>query len=392
MKIACPYCKKEFESKEVIDTKLVDELREELQREAESSYQKKLDAQMRASEDVYRKKLDAEILVQSKKAESEVEINKQLREQITSLFDEVKQARMDKDSAEQEVAKKLIEERESIRQEVTQKAEERHQLEIRQLEEKLRQTRVSLSEAKSRAEQGTAQQKGEALELNLEQQLKDAFPEDDIVEVKKGKRGADIVQTVRSRQGIVCGVILYECKNAKWQAAWIDKLRDDVRNASANIGVLVATYLGSSYKDVHQVDGHIWASIPTHAILLASLLRNQLIAVSAAHRNNEFKEEKMEYLHRFLTGPEFRSRVESMIQSYNKLQIEMEKEKRAAKSRWAQQEKAIRLLVDNTYGLFGDFQGLLGGELSELPESLSGGDGRSIREIIVEDLLELPED
>jgi len=114
--------------------------------------------------------------------------------------------------------------------------------------------------------------------------------------------------------------------------------------------------------------------------------------VSAAHRNNEFKEEKMEYLHRFLTGPEFRSRVESMIQSYNKLQIEMEKEKRAAKSRWAQQEKAIRLLVDNTYGLFGDFQGLLGGELSELPESLSGGDGRSIREIIVEDLLELPED
>jgi len=235
LKIACPYCKKEFESKEVIDTKLVDELREELQREAESSYQKKLDAQMRASEDVYRKKLDAEILVQSKKAESEVEINKQLREQITSLFDEVKQARMDKDSAEQEVAKKLIEERESIRQEVTQKAEERHQLEIRQLEEKLRQTRVSLSEAKSRAEQGTAQQKGEALELNLEQQLKDAFPEDDIVEVKKGKRGADIVQTVRSRQGIVCGVILYECKNAKWQAAWIDKLRDDVRNASANI-------------------------------------------------------------------------------------------------------------------------------------------------------------
>ena len=385
MMITCPYCKKEFESKEILDSQLANEIRRDIERQL----QQKLDAELQASEMKYAEKLSAELLTQSKKAETEKEISNKLRMQIDSLLEEMKGMRIKHDSFAQEADKRLVEEREEIRKQEATKAEERHHLEKKQLEEKLRQTRLSLDDAKARASQGSGQQKGEALELDLESRLSSAFPNDEIAEVKKGKSGADIVHTIKNQQGVVCGTILYECKNAKWQAAWIDKLKSDVRNASANIGVLVATNLNPNFEDVQQIESHIWATVPSRTILLAMIMRNQLIAVHTAHRNNELKDEKMEYLHRFIIGPEFRSRVEGMIQGYNKLQAELEKEKRAAKSRWAQQEQAIRLMIDSTYGMFGDFQGLLGGELKELPDSLSGGDGRSLKEIIVEDLLEI---
>jgi hypothetical protein len=36
----------------------------------------------------------------------------------------------------------------------------------------------------------------------------------------------------------------------------------------------------------------------------------------------------------------------------------IEKEKRAASLRWAHQEKAIRAVIDNTIGMYGDLQGI----------------------------------
>jgi len=40
------------------------------------------------------------------------------------------------------------------------------------------------------------------------------------------------------------------------------------------------------------------------------------------------------------------------------LQSEIEEEKRAAALRWAHQEKAIRNVIDNTIGMYGDLQGI----------------------------------
>ncbi len=47
-------------------------------------------------------------------------------------------------------------------------------------------------------EQGSQQLQGEVLELELEQTLINAFRHDQIEEVKKGQRGADAIQIVRT--------------------------------------------------------------------------------------------------------------------------------------------------------------------------------------------------
>ena len=54
----------------------------------------------------------------------------------------------------------------------------------------------ALDEANRKCDQGSQQNQGKVLELDLEQRLTSEFPLDDITEVKKGQRGADLIQTL----------------------------------------------------------------------------------------------------------------------------------------------------------------------------------------------------
>lgn len=58
-----------------------------------------------------------------------------------------------------------------------------------------------------------------------------------------------------------------------------------------------------------------------------------------------------------MVGPEFRHRVEAIVENYGLMQAEIEKEKRTAALRWSRQEKSIRAVIDNTLGMYGDLQG-----------------------------------
>ena len=48
-----------------------------------------------------------------------------------------------------------------------------------------------LKKASERASQGSTQRQGEVSELAIEESLKTMFPNDDVIEIKKGHRGAD---------------------------------------------------------------------------------------------------------------------------------------------------------------------------------------------------------
>jgi hypothetical protein len=83
-----------------------------------------------------------------------------------------------------------------------------------------------------------------------------------------------------------------------------------------------------------------------------------ILKVDSANKMNAGKDAKMESLYQFLVGPEFKHRIEAIIESYSTLQDELEKEKRSYALKWARQEKAIRSVIDNTIGMYGDLQGI----------------------------------
>ncbi len=291
-------------------------------------------------------------------AENAKQEGKQLREQLSALMAELRQSKQAQNNAEIDMQRKLTEEEGKIRQEALKSADERYRLRQAEVEKQLADTQKALEDAQRKANQGSQQNQGEVLELDLENRLRDEFPFDEIVEVKKGQRGADVKQLVRNQMGAQCGILLWETKNGKWQPAWIPKFKQDIREANANVGVIVSQEIPDEMGEMRHIEGNVWVCSPRLAPRLAMALRLTILQVDGANKMNAGKDAKMESLYQFLVGPEFKHRVEAIVENYTVLQDEIEREKRASALKWARQEKAIRAVIDNTIGMYGDLQGI----------------------------------
>ena len=205
------------------------------------------------------------------------------------------------------------------------------------------------------------------MELELEELLKKEFPQDKITEVKKGQRGADVVQMVVDKLGRECGTILWESKNAKWSDTWIKKLREDQRQAKAQLAVL-ATVNTPEEITTYKFKQGIWICTRKMTLPLATSLRFNLVHLHHERMQNIGKNEKVEVIYQYITGTEFRHRIEAMVEAYATLQQDVEKEKRWFNLKWARQEKELRKIVDSTVGLYGELQAVSGRSLQPIKQ------------------------
>ena len=92
---------------------------------------------------------------------------------------------------------------------------------------------------------------GEAAEERLKEALSQRFPDDKILDVPKGKQGADLEQHVTLKgSGKSIGMILIERKSTKsFLKTWIPKLKKEVENSGAKIGVIVTDVMPKIHKD-----------------------------------------------------------------------------------------------------------------------------------------------
>jgi len=308
---------------------------------------------------------DNEVLIKSLKddAAAAKADNTKLREDLGKLMAQLRETNRAKETAELEAQKRLAASEAKIREDAAKETAEKYRLKEAEYEKKLLDTQKALDEAQRKSSQGSQQNQGEVLELELENRLRDEFPFDEITEVKKGARGADLKQTVKNQVGAACGILLWETKNGKWQPAWVAKFKSDIREANANIGVIVSQEMPSELGDLKHLEGNVWVVKPHLAPNLAAALRITILQVDSANKMNAGKDAKMESLYQFLVGPEFKHRVEAIVDNYTVLQAEIEREKRASQLKWARQEKAIRAVIDNTIGMYGDLQGITNREL-----------------------------
>ena len=79
-----------------------------------------------------------------------------------------------------------------------------------------------LRKVSERADQGSIQAQGEAAELVIEENLQALFPTDEVIEIKKGQRGADCILTVKNFAGRPVGKINVESKRTKrFSSDWV---------------------------------------------------------------------------------------------------------------------------------------------------------------------------
>jgi hypothetical protein len=267
---------------------------------------------------------------------------------------------------ELEVARKLDEERGKIADQARQQAVEAERLKLADKENHIKGLQEKIAQLQQRAEQGSMQAQGETLELDLENQLRAAFRFDEVVEVKKGQRGADVLHRVRTSSGVDCGAILWEAKRAKsWSAEWPDKLKEDQRDAKAELAIVITTCPPDGLRGIGQLDG-VWVCEPPFAMGLAAALRQGLLSTSAQRLQQSGRAEKMAMLYDHLCSVEFRQHIEAIVESFKGLKEQLDAERRAFAKQWKEREQQLEKAITHTAMLYGGIQGIAGREA--LPE------------------------
>lgn len=363
--LKCKYCGKEQEISDLIQHQIIEQA---LSTEREKHEREKSEIKKQTEEITAQKiKADFETTIKllQQSSDDEKVRSKKLQEQVMELVKDLRKTQQEKEDMGVEMQKKLLEEQGKVREEVRKKIEEEHQLKDAEKDKKLQDVLRINEELKRKVEQGSQQTQGEVLELELETVLRKAFPGDLFAEVKKGVRGADIIQNVVDKQGRQCGIILWESKNAQWKEEWIKTLRENQRDAKAQLAVLVLANPPADISTYIYRNG-VWITVKKLAVSLAVALRYNVIRVQYEKLANIGKNEKMEVLYQYIRSTEFMHRIDAYMDYFKNLKGDIDKEKRFFNTKWARQEKELQNILDNTYRMHGELQAVTGRELPDI--------------------------
>ena len=265
-----------------------------------------------------------------------------------------------------EVSRTLAEERKKIRTKAMDEADEGHRLKDAEKDKVISNLMKQIEEAKRMGEQGSMQVQGDVLEVDFENRLKQEFPMDKVSPISTGVRGADITQEVFSRTGRPCGTIIYEAKRTKnWSKDWIAKLKGDMREARANLAMIVTQALPAEVKCFGELDG-VWVTDYASAIPLAHVLRTNLNELMLVKGHQEGAKEKQALIYEYLTGNNFRQHVYAVMEAFISMRADLDTEKRAMNKYWRKRATQLDLVLDSMSGMYGDVQALSGGAIGSI--------------------------
>ncbi|OKB25569.1 Caldesmon [Helicobacter pylori] len=276
--------------------------------------------------------------------------------------------------------KKLNEKLETERERIEKALHEKNELKFKQQEEQLEMLRNELKNAQRKAELSSQQFQGEVQELAIEEFLRQKFPLDCIEEIKKGQRGGDCIQVVHTREFQNCGKIYYESKRTKeFQKAWIEKLKSDMREIGADVGVIVSEALPKEMERMGLFEG-VWVCSFEEFKGLSTVLREGVIQVSLAKKSQENKGDKVNLLYHYLTSSEFSMQVSAIIEGFEQLRAELEKEKNAMARIWKSREKQMEKVFEGTINMYGSIKGIMGNTIGQVKALELGYDGEDLED------------
>ena len=405
--VTCPNCRHQFSIESALTADIEKEIGEKLKREFNEKWKgekAKVDEQMRAQKEqieIERKRImeeqalelanrkkEVEEQVKSKLIkENELQIefykkqNEENEEKLKALRKleiekmEIQQRMKDLENQHELDTKKLLLEKENeLKERIGKEADQKNEMRLKEFQKKIDDQNRLIEEMKRKSEQGSMQMQGEVQELALEEMLKQIFPFDDISEVGKGVKGADLIQTVKNGMGQPCGTIIWESKRTKeFQPLWIDKFKTDFRQSGGDIGVIVTQAMPKDMDGFGLKEG-IYICHYHDAKSLAMVLRGSIIRINEANSANENKGEKMQMLYSYLTGNEFKHQMEAITEGFFSMKRAIISERVAMEKIWKEREKQIDKVLTNAAGMFGSVKGIAGSAVSEIKGLELGSD------------------
>ncbi|MDD5084008.1 MAG: DUF2130 domain-containing protein [Candidatus Moranbacteria bacterium] len=404
--ISCPKCATNIPLTEALSQQITEQLRGEFEREEEkrqqafSEQQKRLEMEKKMLEqksasmdELVAKEISQKLSVEKEVLWKKAEVQAQerlsvemadLKSQNEERARELEEARKNEielrrktreiedreKNLELEMERKMDEEKEKLGQSIRKAAEEEFRMKMLEKDKQLEQAQRQADDLKRKLDQGSMQIQGDVQENDLRDTLRSTFLSDIIEDVATGIRGADLIQTVQTQFGQKCGVLLWESKNTKaWSGDWIKKLKSDQGIAKADVCILVSKTLPEGIASFGLMDG-VWVCEYASALPLAEALRVTLQEVHKIKQASVGKGEKMEALYEYLTGNQFKNRVENIVMAFTSMKNDLDIEKRSFQKMWSKREKEIERVTLNTVGMYGDLQGIAGANALPRVESL----------------------
>ena len=362
--ITCPECGHDFPASEAFQSHIKDEAKriassnEELLR---NSYEKKLHEAQRVSQEQLDEKANeladrklaqfSSNLKEEKKRASELELELHKSKTDLESFKETRDA-----DIELAIAKATAQTSKTVSTSL--------QIKMRELTEENNKLKRNINSLQTGSDNKSSQLLGEAGETYLETKLIHLFPHDLVHEIRKGENGADCMWTVRSNGGKQISTIYCEAKNTQnFQSSWIPKLKNDMMERSASLGILVTKTMPKDSPDFHFREGILVCNFYEFDTIVQVLRYHQLELFRQASQNLA-KETKANQLFDFIVGTEFARSIEKILRPVFEQKKILEKEMRSIRSHWKVREKLIQESIDGAGYLAAGLQVNLGAEVT----------------------------
>ena len=324
--IKCPHCSKFFPLEQSLKQE-TEELRKKLRaEEQEKSKEREKELEGKLNLRLEKQKQDHEKQLKKIKLEEEKKIKDEAKKQAEQDIKKIKKEAEDKAKvAKLEVERKAQKDNASLKEQLL-KQKLAHQKDIERL-------RTKAEDAARAASQSPVERKGEVQEDILEDYLKEEFPYDNFEPVKKGKRGADVIQYVQNKNNETVGKILHESKDVlNFDEKWVSKLLDDMTNENATIGVIYTKAMPKKSNGlVDEREGGrilICAELPIlrqmvsiHRKLIEQIQQNKLSKGDATS--------KLQNLYNYLNGNEFKLQYRKTMNGIRKEGLQIDKDERS---------------------------------------------------------------
>lgn len=215
--------------------------------------------------------------------------------------------------------------------------------EVRQILQKERNSALAKKEAEFAREREALQKKivdisrrvkkgggeiAEGGELDLYEELRGAFPEDQI-----SRSGDNVVLDIRYKNKPAGRLLICPKPRAAWQRTFVTKLRQEQSEAGADHAILATTVFPAGKKELF-VDTGVIVVAPARVRAIVEVLRKALVAMHVAKLSEAERADKLNKLFKFINSPAFRKKLaEASDLTSEALQIDVD-EKRAHDLVW----------------------------------------------------------
>jgi hypothetical protein len=199
-----------------------------------------------------------------------------------------------------------------------------------------------VQELERQLQKKTANELGEGAEIDLFTELKREFGGDQIVRIRKGIHGPDISHRI-VHNGKTCGLILYESKNSsRWMNNYTTILNRHATVEKADYSILSTTVFPAGVpRQVYLRDGVIIAN-PARVVVLAQLLRRQIVQAYSLRLTTEGRKEKTAALYDFITSDQCARSFEEIEKFIADLMELESREKSQHQTVWKRRDELVR--------------------------------------------------